>query len=393
MEYNDLIYESGPVKFSDYVSNKYNIVHNMLYKNALHNYFHTYIKDLVMKNLLYGLFSCMHNCLTQYNDDETMINLEVKENNEPFKIYKIDELEHITNKNYILQLINYINNSEFSDEINNVLDMVVENENDTYNYISYLVTNILSLVYDLKYKINQITHLSNINEEFQYNYNTINDQFSDFIIRYKNSLYIIGENDDNENGLILFNTELSNDEIFIYEDQLKSNYHLGFNKSGKFILDINDDIDISSIYNELYYLVTYTNNVLLSLFYDTLSQKYIDSHKIIEKKQSEYFLPSTIIIYEKKYPHKKRIVDLTPYWSTYQDHRDIEFNQIKILDEQINDAEIENINYVNGKVKMYTKMNDFYYDTNIRYIHGDTKINDDLIKNTFVNKIKNMYYE
>jgi hypothetical protein len=38
-EYNDVIYNSRPVKLDDYLSDKYNIVHNELYNDAL-----TYIK-------------------------------------------------------------------------------------------------------------------------------------------------------------------------------------------------------------------------------------------------------------------------------------------------------------------------------------------------------------
>ena len=390
MEYNNLIYESGPVKFSDYVSNKYNIIHNMLYQDALHNYFYEYIKDLVMHNVLYNLFVCMHNCLTEYNDLDQMINIDNKQSNELFKIYTDESL---INHNYILQLINYINNSKYSNSIYSVLDIVVDNEEDKYKYISYLVTNIISLLYDLESEIGNIINNSpNIEELIP---NQLNDEleFSDFIIRYRNSLYMIGEDINNEQGLILYNIELSDNEVFIYEDQFKSDYHLGFNKDGKFILDVNSDIDISSIYNELYYVVAYVNNILMNLFFNELSEKYINSHKIIEKKQSEYFLPSTIIIYEKEYPHKKRIVDLTPYWSKYQDRRNLDFSDIKLLEDKINDAEIENINYVKGTVKMYTKLNDFYYNTNWKYINGETNINDDLIKNTFVNKIKNMYYE
>ena len=38
MYYNNLLYESRPVKFKDFIDNKYNIVHQQLYEDALHNF-------------------------------------------------------------------------------------------------------------------------------------------------------------------------------------------------------------------------------------------------------------------------------------------------------------------------------------------------------------------
>ena len=35
MQYNELIYNSGPTNIKDYVSDRYNIVHNQLYVDAL----------------------------------------------------------------------------------------------------------------------------------------------------------------------------------------------------------------------------------------------------------------------------------------------------------------------------------------------------------------------
>lgn len=50
-DYNDMVYLNGPVSLSDFSSNRYNNVHNALYKNALNKYLetHTDIRDHIEK--------------------------------------------------------------------------------------------------------------------------------------------------------------------------------------------------------------------------------------------------------------------------------------------------------------------------------------------------------
>ena len=55
MNYDKLIYESRPVKFNDYMSNKYDIVHNELYKDALCSYLNYSIYSLLVEKVLYKL--------------------------------------------------------------------------------------------------------------------------------------------------------------------------------------------------------------------------------------------------------------------------------------------------------------------------------------------------
>ena len=388
MQYNNLIYNSGPVNVKDYISNRYNIVHNQLYEDALNNYLYGYVKDLITKNILYYLFFAMNNCITEFNDIDEIVYLDNLNNikqNQLYKIFSIDEIQNSLNSNlplinieYTNILIKYINNSSYSNEFNKIFDELSIDNITKEKYINYIIVNIVSLMEDIKTKITEIQHIDITNN--------INEYFSDFIIRYRNSLYIANEND-----LSLFTTEISDNEIFIYEEQYKMDYHIGFNKDGYFILDIDDDIDINNAYDQLYYMMSYINYKLLDLLYNDIKSIYIDSNTIIEKPNIEYYMPSSIIIYQKSYPHRKKIIDLTPYWSNYNDHSNINIEDIKIKEEEIRDSQIEDINYVTGKLKVYSKMHDIEYNIDKKYINENTNIDDELINNTFIQIYKNNY--
>ena len=76
MNYDKLIYESRPVKFNDYMSNKYDIVHNELYKDALCSYLNYSIYSLLVEKVLYKLISKFNNFITQYNDVDQFLNFD-----------------------------------------------------------------------------------------------------------------------------------------------------------------------------------------------------------------------------------------------------------------------------------------------------------------------------
>lgn len=384
MKYNDLIYNSGPTNIKDYVNDRYNIVHNKLYEDALYNYVYSFTKNLVMKEMLYNLFNYMNNCITEFNDINEIVDLdkisELKEN-KLYKIFTINEINEneLYEQSYFDILKTYINDNGHINNVFDLLDITEDIERD--NYIKYIVINIISLIQDIKV---------NIKNEINYNLD-INNDFSDFIIRYKNSLYIIDEAsmiDTQENySLSLLTTEISDGEIFIYEDQYKMDYHIGYNSDGYFILDINPEINITSNYDKLYYIMSYINNLLFDIMFNDITYKYINNNTIIEKPQKEYYLPSTIIIYENKFPHKKKVIDLAPYWSDYNDHSNINIEDIKYSNESIVDAQINDIDYINGKVKIYSKMNDQEYIIDKKYINENINIDDELIKKTFFQNI------
>lgn len=113
----------------------------------------------------------------------------------------------------------------------------------------------------------------------------------------------------------------------------------------------------------------------------------IENTKIIEIKMKEYWIPSSIIVICKKYPYKRKKYSLEPYWNTYQDKSKIQVSNIKMLDEEINDAEILYLDYINGKAKVESRMNDIQFNVDFEYITEDTMISEEYsLENNFTNK-------
>ena len=126
---------------------------------------------------------------------------------------------------------------------------------------------------------------------------------------------------------------------------------------------------------------------------DDFISKYKFTHKIIEYKNSEYYLPSKILIFDNLYPHHKIKVDLSNYWSDYQDlinqHSYIE---VKNKENNINDLVITDINYIQGTVKLYSKSFDEYYYTTFDRINESFEIDDSILNNVFGQKLINLQY-
>ena len=395
MNYDNLIYESGPVKFSDYISNKYNIVHLELYEDALYKYLYDFIYKLLVEKVLYSLISKFNNFITDYNDYDELINYdEVKTildiDNGEFRIINLNEItedmiscnndEHNHNgSNFISQFVNSIwedNNCKTICEAFKELDMF-KNEQDLY--ITFVLFNLLVLLYTCKVNISKIFNLAPI---------------SDFIIKYNNSIYIIDEN--GESFICTEDNVNDYEAIFILENMVKEQYHIGYTTTGKWILDIDPEIDIESAefklnYDKIYNIMNKTNSSIIDIMIKEMINRYLDKHKIIEIKNKEYWQPSSIIIYSVEYPYTKTKIDLTPWWNTYQRYDNYQLPEIKIIDESINDNIIEEINYVKGQVNVYSKLNDLNYLADFNYIKEDTEVDDDKLSNTFYNKIKNLY--
>ena len=378
MKYDKNIYQRGPVKFNDYINDKYTVVHNKLYKNALYNYLYNRISSLIRKEILYTLFKCMNECYTEFNDDIVSIIQNHTINENVFIPINIIDVDNKCNEIYFNKILTYINNNKtYRENIFGKLNSLNITNKDQEKYIKYILLNtILLLIYCKDY----ISRNKGDNRK--------NIDVSNFIIRQNDISYIL-----TENGLSILETQKSNeDELFIFEQMQKSDIHIGFNSDGYFILDIDEDIDIYDIYDKLYYIIFLINKILLDSIYDSFFDKFLENFKIIEIPQDEYWKPSSIILFERNYPHRKTNIDLTPYWSNYQDTSDINYVDLKYFaDSNMQNSIIEKIDYVKGKVFLYEKEKDFNYVADVKYINEDTEIDNTLIENTFVNKIKNMY--
>ena len=126
MNYDKLIYESRPVKFNDYMSNKYDIVHNELYKDALCSYLNCSIYSLLVEKVLYKLISKFNNFITQYNDVDQFLNFDNIHLEDEFEI---TEYENITED--MIKFPNIIYNDTNKPFINALIDSIWADNNCT----------------------------------------------------------------------------------------------------------------------------------------------------------------------------------------------------------------------------------------------------------------------
>ena len=98
-KYNDMLYDSKPVKFSDFMSNKYNIVHKKLYEQALNKYILEWIKVKNLSNKNYYT-----------NDEEAYLNTNKEDKKYAFKkdnkdkIFDVDSIEDFKKNSYVLEI-------------------------------------------------------------------------------------------------------------------------------------------------------------------------------------------------------------------------------------------------------------------------------------------------
>ena len=130
--------------------------------------------------------------------------------------------------------------------------------------------------------------------------------------------------------------------------------------------------------------------------YDVHSvEEFKENAYIIELNSEEYWQPSMVSI-NTKYIHQTSpnlswVVDLSNYWNMYQAKKYKNLINIKYGEmDNIIDPVITDINYVNGKVKVYSEDLDREFETDFEYIDGydeeTLQVSDDLLlKNTFVN--------
>ena len=115
-----------------------------------------------------------------------------------------------------------------------------------------------------------------------------------------------------------------------------------------------------------------------------LYKKY---HKIIEIKNSEYWMPSYARIINKIPPYTKINIDLTDYWNMNQSNDKSKLSDLKITKENMLDSELIELNYVNGKAKVQSRTNDTIYEVPFKYLDETVNVSDDMIlSNSFISK-------
>ena len=354
-KYDDMLYDSRPTKFGDFISNKYNVVHKELYEDALKNYIESYIADVIDSKFLFQLFEALANSTTIAG---------------------------------IWDLINE------SDNYKHILESISKLEVIGKDFINELVVMIINMIDEFKVGIRE-----NDPEKIL----AIFDIF-DFILAFKNGMYLLEEagtngpewkyidgqfigsefeSDSNEEY------DISNDFlILLFEDE--RGIRIGYTNSGKWYLEIPDDIDITSIKNQLNKLVKQTNRGMTYKLRKYAESLYTKGHRFLEIKNSEYWQPSSIIIIGNNRPYSKHSVFLGPYWNYNQSKEELDIKNVKIKNNPINDAEITYLDYINGIAYMRSRLTGEEFKIGFEYLNEDTEVSDELsLRDTFTYKLQN----
>ena len=354
-DYNEMIYKSRPVRFDEFITDKYNKIHIELFNDALCKYFKSITDDVIDFNFMYEFFNLM------------------SDTNNDFEIFyeKIESLdsEHIFNK--VISKLS-IRKREYSYNLYNAVSICLNSIKE-----KIIDNNILTNVYEL----------SDI-EDFR-------------IVYYDQSIYLGAENNDEEYDeyityKITYNSDTNKYEL-IKENLIKSEIDdyliifendkgnkIGYNRFGEFIIILNNE-DWEFSYNsedKKIFLDKYLfrkSATLMDQFKTITESQYKNDHKIIELKNEEYWEPSSIIIISNKYPYVKQTIDLTKYWNYIQSKNNKSIYDIMITKENINDIEICDLNYVNGNAKLISRSNNLEYEVPFEYLNKDIKINEDMI--------------
>ena len=344
-EYNDVIYDSSPVSVDDYLSDKYNIVHNELYNDALTKFLNSFLSTYVNPRLLYELFMMMNS----YDNRNTMI--DDIYNNEEGYIYKMLK-NYELKKDVLYSLVELID------------DFILKLKN-------YLIDNAEVSKLDINEQISEIISMTIYN-------------ISDFRLYVENLVLLISENDKE-----LVESEIDiNSFFFLLEDEDEKIMNIGFNDSGQIIITFPNDIyNYNNIDNEkiIKSILKKRNKSLMENIMNTLIIYYKKYHRIIEIKNTEYWMPSEIMILNNKMPYNKLRISLKDYWNLYQKHDEYDVSYIKLLKENnLLDSEVTNIDYVKGKVDVHARMEDLHYNVPFKYLNEKTILSDDItLKNTF----------
>ena len=106
----------------------------------------------------------------------------------------------------------------------------------------------------------------------------------------------------------------------------------------------------------------------------------------IQIKNNEYWQPSSIMVISNVSPYKKNIYDLSKYWNMNQEYSNANIEELKIINENIKDAKLVSINYVNGTAKFESKINDLVFTVPFKYLNDETIVSDEMkLNNLFRN--------
>ena len=362
--YDDMLYDSRPVQFNEFMSNKYNIIHNELYNDALNKF----CNDVVNNSMTYEFV---------------------------YEFYKLME----GNELVFDTIYDEYNKSNGDNIVKNTLSSI---SIDSYNFLKDIFNFVSEKIDLIKNTITDDNGISHINIDKKY--------INDFRIIYlKNNVYLRQEsdeqkNDDSEDAVFdvfhySFDSELNTytyTEEYLFMSEMKDYVILlediagniiYFNKYGELMLLI-EDVKFNSEESK-FKIINFINDQNEKIF-DFIKSRCLyyfnKNHRILEIKNNEYWQPSSIMTISNVSPYKKNIYDLSKYWNMNQEYSDANIEELKIINENIKDAKLVSINYVNGTAKFVSKINDLDFTVPFKYLNDETIVSDEMkLNNLFRN--------
>ena len=362
--YDDMLYDSRPVQFNEFMSNKYNIIHNELYNDALNKF----CNDVVNNSMTYEFV---------------------------YEFYKLME----GNELVFDTIYDEYNKSNDDNVVKNTLSSI---SIDSYNFLKDIFNFVSEKIDLIKNTITDDNGISHINIDKKY--------INDFRIIYlKNNVYLRQEsdeqkNDDSEDAVFdvfhySFDSELNTytyTEEYLFMSEMKdyvillediAGNTIYFNKYGELILLI-EDVKFNSEESK-FKIINFINDQNEKIF-DFVKSRCLyyfnKNHRILEIKNNEYWQPSSIMTISNVSPYKKNIYDLSKYWNMNQEYSDANIEELKIINENIKDAKLVSINYVNGTAKFVSKINDLDFTVPFKYLNDETIVSDEMkLNNLFRN--------
>ena len=362
--YDDMLYDSRPVQFNEFMSNKYNIIHNELYNDALNKF----CNDVVNNSMTYEFV---------------------------YEFYKLME----GNELVFDTIYDEYNKSNDDNVVKNTLSSI---SIDSYNFLKDIFNFVSEKIDLIKNTITDDNGISHINIDKKY--------INDFRIIYlENNVYLRQEsdeqkNDDSEDAVFdvfhySFDSELNTytyteeylfmsemkDYVILLEDVAGNTIY--FNKYGELILLI-EDVKFNSEESK-FKIINFINDQNEKIF-DFVKSRCLyyfnKNHRILEIKNNEYWQPSSIMTISNVSPYKKNIYDLSKYWNMNQEYSNANIEELKIINENIKDAKLVSINYVNGTAKFVSKINDLDFTVPFKYLNDETIVSDEMkLNNLFRN--------
>ena len=358
--YDEMIYQSRPVKFDEFISDKYNKVHVELFNDALNKYYNSLVLNLINHKFMFEFFKLFENT---YDDDYNVFYNNFYQNvllsdyiKNIIKQLSIDETKLYK---YLFDLTN-----EFIDNIKHTIidnDVLLDSVNNIIKTLSYIGD--FRIIY-----LNNAIFLEAENENEIFNH-----EFTSYIVKY--------ESDDNIYTIVEENFFMTENEDYVFILENENGINLAYNKYGEFILMLDDAKYNPNINFSIFDYMDQSNKSILKLFREYVLSLYKSNHKVIEIKNDEYWMPSSIIIISNVSPYTKKVESLEKYWNNIQSKDDLNVSDIKLTDYDINDAEIIDINYVSGKAQLRSKLNDMKFEVPFEYINKNLDVNEKMILN------------